>query len=261
MGVFVKKIHALLLVFLFLFWGCDATEHPFKDSVQKKELLIYCGTTMIKPVMELAAIVEKEKNCLVKISYGGSGHLQKAIEVNRIGDLFFPGTISYLQTLKTNGIVSETVDVGHMEVAFFVRKGNPKDVQADLAELLRPDLKVVIGTDNSGSIGKETRVVLQQQGLYTAVSQKALYMTTDSKGLVRALRKQDADVVLNWRAVIHAKDNSLYMDEIRLPAEQVTRNVLAMGLLIFSNNPEISLYFLELAASDIGRKIFARYGL
>lgn len=43
-------------------YGCDATEHPFKDAVQKKELLLYCGITMLQPIMELAEIVENEKN-------------------------------------------------------------------------------------------------------------------------------------------------------------------------------------------------------
>jgi len=261
MDFFVKRSCYFLLFLPLLLCGCDATEHPFKDSVQKKEVLIYCGVTMLQPIMELSAIMEKEKDCIVKISYGGSGHLKNSVEVNRIGDLFFPGSISYLHALQKKGLITEIVDVGHMEIAFFVRKGNPKKVKADLRELLRPDLKVVIGMDNAGSVGKETRLVLQQQGIYEDVSRKALYMTTDSKGLVQALRKKDADVVLNWRAVAHNKDNSLYMDEIRLPTQQVEQNELAIGLLTCGRSPELAHFFLELAVSSTGREIFSRYGL
>ena len=211
--------------------------------------------------MELAEIMEKEKNCIVKISYGGSGHLKNSVEVNRIGDLFFPGTISYLNSLQQQGMVTRVVDVGHMELAIFVQKGNPSKVQPDLHELLRSDMKVVIGTDQAGSIGKETRFVLQKQGIYQQVLAKALYMTTDSKGLVQALRKKDADMVLNWRAVAYKKDNLSYMEEIRLPPEQVGKNKLAIGLLANSRNPELAQYFLALATGKHGKEIFSRYGL
>jgi len=252
----------LLLFFLSLFLhGCDANEHPFKDSVQKKEVLIYCGVTMLQPIMELAEIMEKEKGCVVKISYGGSGHLKKSVEVNRIGDLFFPGTISYLSSLQQRGLVTEIVDVGYMEIALFVSHGNPKKVQPDLRQLLRSDVNVVIGTDRAGSIGKETRFVLQKQGIYQDILTKSLYMTTDSKGLVQALRKKEADIVLNWRAVAYNKDNASFMEEIRLPQDQVSKNKLAIGLLASSRNPELAKYFLKLATANGGREIFSRYGL
>jgi molybdate transport system substrate-binding protein len=163
--------------------------------------------------------------------------------------------------MQKKGLITKTVDVGFMELALFVQKGNPKNVKADVAELLRPDLKVVIGASNSGSIGKETRFCLQKQSLYNAVSRKVIYLTTDSKGLVQALRKGNADVVLNWRAVAYAKDNAEHMDEIRLPPEQVAQRRLAIGILASSKSPDISSYFLELAASTSGREIFSRNGL
>ncbi len=261
MCAYIKKYCCLFLVLPVFLYGCDATEHPFMDAVQKREILIYCGTTMLDPIMEIAAIVEKEKNCVVKISYGGSGHLKKSIEVNKLGDLFLPGSASYLNSLQEKGVVVDTVDVGFMEVALFVSRGNPKSVQADIAELLRPDLRVVIGTDTSGSIGKESRIRLEKQSIYNEVLKKAIYLTTDSKGLVRALRNGDADLVLNWRAVAYTKDNKLYMDEIRLPVDQVDKKKLTIGLLASSKNPELATYFMDFAASTLGQEIFERYGL
>ncbi len=256
------RIQCCILLFLsLLLCCCDVTKHPFNDSVQKKEILIYCGTTMLQPIMELSAIIEKEKNCVVKVCFGGSSHLTKSIEVNKVGELFFPGSVSYIHELQEKGLISGIVDVGHNEVALFVAKGNPKDVQPDLMELMRADLQVVIGANNAGAIGKATEICLRKEGIYDDVSKKALFLTTDSKGLVQALRKKKADVVLNWRTVGYFSENKQYFDEIRLPKEQTLQQKLAIGLLSFSQNPELGKYFLELAESSRGEEIFSRYGL
>ena len=254
------KLHYVLLILPVLLCCCDATKHPFKDSVQKKEMLIYCGTTMLKPIMELSAIAEKDKNCIIKVSYGGSNHLSKSIEVNRIGELFFPGAVSYIHELQENGLISETVDVGNNEVAIFVQKGNPKDVKADLMELMRPDLQVVLGAKHAGSIGQATEMILRRKRIYDTVLQKSQFLTTDSKDLVQALRKKRADVVLNWVSVGSATENQKYIEEIHLPVEQTLQQKLTIGLLSFSRNPELGKYFLELAASSRGKEIFSRYG-
>jgi len=261
MNCFTKMQFCLLLFLPLLLCCCDATKHPLKDSVQKKEMLIYCGTTMLQPVLELSAIVEKEKDCVVKVSYGGSTHLSKSVEVNRIGELFFPGSVSYVQGLQEKGLISETVDVGNNEVALFVRKGNPKEVKADLMDLIRPDLQVVIGARNAGAIGKTTQMCLIRKGIYEKVLKKAVFLTTDSKGLMQALRRNRADVVLNWLAVGYGAEYKEYVEAIRLPREQALQQKLTIGLLSFSQNPELGKYFLELAASSRGKEIFSRYGL
>lgn len=254
------KMQCVLLTLPLLLCCCDGTKHPFKDSVQKKEMLIYCGTTMLEPIMELAAIVEKDKNCIIKVSYGGSDHLSKSIEVNRIGELFFPGAVSYIHELQEKGLISETVDVGNNEMAIFVQKGNPKNVKADLLELMRPDLQVALGAKHAGSIGQATEIILCRKGIYDTILQKALFLTTDSKDLVQALREKRADVVLNWASVGYATENKNHIEGIRLPVEQALQQQLTIGLLRFSRNPELGKYFLELAASNRGKEIFSRYG-
>lgn len=255
-----NKLQCALLLLPLLLCCCDATKHPFKDSVQKKEMLIYCGTTMLRPVMELSAIVEKEKNCVIKVSFGGSDHLRKSIEVNRIGELFFPGAASYIHSLQEKGLITETVDVGSNEIAIFVQKGNPKNVKADLSELMRPDLEVVLGAKHAGSIGRATEMSLSRTGIYDTAINKALFLATDSKDLVQALRKKRADVVLNWGSVGYADENKQYIEKISLPVEQALQQKLTIGLLSFSRNPELGKYFLELAASSRGKEIFSRYG-
>lgn len=258
---FSAKLYCCVLFCVpLLLCSCDTNRHPLQDSFQKKEMLIYCGATMRQPVMELAAIMEKEQNCVVRISYGGSKHLAKSVEVNRIGELFFPGSVSYIQAMQDKGLVSQTVDVGYNEIALYVRKGNPKKVTGDLMALLRPDLRIAIGDSEASSIGKATRIYLSGKAIYDDIYKKALFLKTDSKALVDALRRNEVDVILNWRAVKYVHENNRYIEELLLPEEQVFRRKLTVGLLTCSHNPALGKRFLELMDSKRGRKLFSHYG-
>ena len=254
-------ISAFITLLLCLLPGCDPTEHPFQKELQKKEILIYCGTTMRRPIRELATLMEKRSHCVVNISYGASGYLQKSIEINRRGDLFLPGNISYLTRLRKKGIVTTSVDVGCMEMELFVRRGNPKAVKADLHQLLRRDVKTAVGATAAGAVGRETRFLLQRRGIYRDGLDSAASFGADSRDLVWKLRHGEADVVLNWRAVLYQQDNIRFIEAIPLPHDQTRKSIIAMGLLRYSSHPFLARQFLSLAGSHAGREIFQRYGL
>ncbi len=155
----------IFIAFHLFFAGCENRE----DTTPKKELLIYCGITMIKPVSEIAGIIEKEEDCTVIITKGGSGNLLKSIKINNVGDLFLPGAESYIRTCLKEGLVSETVHVGYNKASLMVQKGNPKTIGSDLDNLLNPEYYVIIGNPESGSIGKETEKILKKKGIFEEV--------------------------------------------------------------------------------------------
>lgn len=250
----------LIFLVMFLLSGCDMTEYPQPEKQYHSELLVLSGMTMISPVMEIAALFEQQEDCRVKISYGGSGHLMRSIEVNRVGDVFFPGDESYIQQLKAREIITRTAVIGYNVAGFFVEKGNPHQIKADVKALIDPQLRVAIGSPEAGSIGRETQRILDQVGIFRDVVDNALYLTTDSKGLVQAIKRRDADLVINWRAVYYLSDNRVKMDFIPLPDSTAPQQPMVMGQLIYSHEPELAHRFIELSASPQGQAIFAKYG-
>lgn len=215
---------------------------------------------MIKPIVELIDLFEQREYCKVKVTYGGSGHILRSVQVNRIGDIFFPGNKSYIAKLREQDLIGDTEQVGHNQAALFVAKGNPYQIDADLTHLTSPHLRVVIGSSEFGSIGRETRAVLTHAGMYQEVVDNALYLTTDSKGLVQALKRKEADLVVNWKAVYFQHDNNLAMDLIPLPGDMAIKQPLIMGSLAFSAHPQLARKFLDLCASDTGAAVFKKYG-
>lgn len=159
------KFRWLLFVLLFLLVACDMQKYPEAENSHFPEVLIYSGMTMIQPLQELSALIEQSENCRIKITYGGSGHLLKSVEVNQIGDLFFPGDKSYIETLQKQGIITESISVGYNQAGFNVKTGNPQQISSDLNNLQNKQLRVVIGSNNAGSIGRESERILRQAGI------------------------------------------------------------------------------------------------
>jgi molybdate transport system substrate-binding protein len=151
----MKRLIDVLLSTLLFLPGCSPTNES--TSNPQKELLIYCGITMIKPMSEIARLIEKQENCKITITKGGSGNLLKSIRANRIGDLYLSGSDSYIKSCKEEGLITESAFVGRNKAVMMVQKGNPTNISSNLDYLLRKDLYVVIGNPNSGSIGWETK--------------------------------------------------------------------------------------------------------
>ena len=249
---------ALFLLGVLFFVGCNGKNDA---GAGKKELLIYCGITMIRPMSDIAKTIEDREDCKIIITKGGSGNLLKSIKTNRVGDLYLPGSDSYIQASLKEGLVSETVFVGHNKAAIMVQKGNPKGISADLDNLADKKYYVVIGNPNSGSIGKETKKILIKKGIFEEVVDNVRHLTTDSKDLVTSLKNKEADLVINWYATATWPENEPFIDVLPISEQYCTKNKLVIGLLSTSKYPEIARKFMKYAASDEGVALFKKYGL
>ena len=247
----------ILIIFLFIFFGCDSQ----KLEKPKKELLIYCGTTMMKPMMEIKGIIEKQENCKIIISNGGSGNLLKSLKFSKIGDLYLPGCDSYIQKCKKENLVTDTVFVGYNQAAIMVQKNNPKNISNNLANFTNKNLFVVIGNPDSGSIGKETKRILQKKGIFKAALENANLLATDSKKLFQVLKDKEADLVINWYAVSTWKEHKSAITSIKIEEKYTEKKKLVIGLLKTSKHPEIAKKIMDYASGEKGNKIFSKYGL
>jgi molybdate transport system substrate-binding protein len=228
---------------------------------KRKELLIYCGITMIRPMSEIARVIEAQHDCRIIITKGGSGELLDSIRTNGVGDLYLPGSDSYIKTCLEEGLVTETVHVGFNKAAMMVQKGNPKAVPADLSVLADPQYYVVIGNPDSGSIGRETARLLEKRGILDPVMDNARRLTTDSKDLVQVLKTGEADVVVNWYATSTWPENEPYVDVLPIDEQYASKKKLVLGLLSSAQYPEIAKAFMAYAASEQGHAIFRKHGL
>lgn len=232
----------------------------FTQAQAKKELLFYIGITMVQPIQELAKIFEEDCDCSIKILQGGSQDLYESIRMSQTGDLYLPGSISYCDRYKPEGLLIEHVKVGYNRASMMVKKGNPLAIEADLSALSNPQYKVVLGNQESGSIGNATKRILTNFGNYEEALLNSVYLAPDSRNLIRALKDGDADLILNWHATSFWPENKDEVEALLLSEKQSPKSILALTLLKTSKHPELAKKFMELAISPKGRDIFQSFG-
>ena len=229
-------------------------------SAQESSLLIYCGITMVRPITELARTFEQEEKIKIIISQGASEDLYRSARKSRTGDLYLPGEPSYRSKYLAEGLMGEFKVVGYNQMAIFVPKGNPKKVQPDLKELLRKDLVLTIGNAESGSVGQESKAMLDRVHLYPKVVSHAAFLMPDSRSINLALKRGDADLALNWRATAFFPDNAPQIDVVDLDPQVAKPQALLLNLLTFSQNPTAATKFMAYVASGEGQAVFRKYG-
>lgn len=249
-------LFALALVFNLS--ACDDKKASQPEA--KPEVLLYCGITMVKPMKEIADLFEQRENVRVTITQGGSEDLYQSLKASEVGDLYLPGSASYRKRHLDEGLLGASAHIGYNQAAIMVQKGNPKNATPDPKSLLRPDLAAVICDPDTGSIGRETKRILSEVGIYDDVFRKAVYLTTDSRNLNNAIKSEEADITINWRATGFFPENRDQIDVIDLEPELANPKKLVLNVLTFSKHPEIAGRFMELAASEEGQAIFRRHG-
>lgn len=226
----------------------------------KSEMLLYCGITMVRPMTEIAQLFEKRENIRVAIAQGGSEDLFQSAKKSGVGDWYLPGEPSYRDKHLAEGLFGEQVTVGHNQMALMVLKGNPKKVKSDPRELLRKDLVAILGNAESGSVGQEAKSILDRLGIYPQVIRTTAFLAPDSRSLVNAMKKGEADVTMNWRATAFFPDNAPKLDVVDLDPQIARPQALLLIQLKSTKNPELARRFMTLAASEEGQAIFRKHG-
>ncbi|MFZ4537083.1 substrate-binding domain-containing protein [Propionivibrio sp.] len=227
---------------------------------QQQNLLIYCGITQVRPITELARLFEAKENVRIQIAQGGSEDLYQSAKKSRLGDLYLPGEPSYREKHLAEGLFGEHKVVGYNQMAIIVQKGNPKRVKGNLNELLRKDLTIMIGNAESGSVGQETRTMLEMAALYPKVVAKAVELMPDSRAINLAMKRGEADATLNWRATSFFPDNATHLEAVDLDAKIAKPQALLLIQLTFSKNPLLARKFVDFVASEEGQAVFRKNG-
>jgi len=249
----LKKIFSITTIFILL---------NVLYAQDKPKLLFYCGITMVKPMEEIAKIIEKKYNCNISIIQGGSEGLYQSLKFAKKGDMYLPGSQSYRKKHLNDGYLLDNVYIGFNQAAVFVQKGNPKNIK-NLDSLVREDVRVIICDPDTGSIGKMTKKIITNykgEDFYFDISEHAIEIGTDSRNLNESLKNNQSDTTINWRATAFFDDNKKYIDIVQINEKYAPKKKLVLNLLKFSKHPEIVKNFMEYCVSNDGQIIMKKYG-
>ena len=122
------------------------------------------------------------------------------------------------------------------------------------------EYNVVLGNEQSGSIGDATKKLLTKFDLYEKAISNAVYLVPDSRNLINTIKNGEADLTLNWYATAFWDDNKEFVEALVLDEKYSEKSKLVFNLLSTSQNKELSKKFMDYASSIEGREIFKKYG-
>lgn len=260
-GVFVFTI---ICFFVSSLTGCSKGDDTLKEdtavSGRNKNLLIYCGITMVHPMKKIADIIEEKYNCEITMLQGGSEDLYQSLKMSNKGDLYLPGSDSYRERHFSEGLLADYIFVGYNQAALVVAKGNPKNIPSDIHIFANQNYAVSIGNAESSSVGRQAKKILSRIGIYEQVLENAVQVSSDSRTMNNLLKEGAVDVILNWRATAYFDENKDKLGEIRLDRSIAPKNKLLINLTTCSQHPGIARAFMQYAGSEQGQKIFQQYG-
>ena len=242
--------------------GCTSTSTPADaDSTagapvaEGTTLLVYCGAGMKEPMEEIAELFEEREGITIEYTYGGSAQLLSQIELYQTGDAYMPGALAYIQSAMDKGFVDKTENVVYHVITIVVPKGNPAQITS-LEDLAKPGVRVAIGEPTGPAIGQGTKKMLEKDGLWEAVSANAVVRTATVNELLVYVAMDQADAALIFEDLY----NPEAMEKIDIPKAQGKVDIVPIGTLTFSKNPENAEKFMNFVASDEGKAIFAKHG-
>jgi len=228
----------------------------------KDELLFYCGITMVKPMSKISKIIEQKYNVKIKIIQGGSGDLYDSLYNSKKGDLYLPGSESYIKKHLKDKLFGYRKYVGYNQIAIFVQPNNPKNVKS-LNDLIRDDLSVSLGNPETCSMGKASVKVLKKYGgeeFLEKVEENILLYSIDSRDFNQLLKSNQIDTGLNWKATAFFPANRGKIDIVEIDEKYAPKKKLILTMLNFSKHKDIVKKFIDFATSKEGKKIMKQYG-
>jgi ABC-type molybdate transport system substrate-binding protein len=178
------------LFFLFFHWGY--TQEP---------LTLYCERTFAAPMHKIAQLYSQRYGQAVHIVQDTSQTLLEEITQTCKGDLFLPGDSKYITGYSDPDFFPYHAFVSNMELVGFAPFGNPYNVHAP-QDLLRPNLRIGIGSPDLGSIGTVTRQVFEKKfnkSFYQTLARNALYFAIDSQDIIALHQQGKIDVGITWK--------------------------------------------------------------
>lgn len=236
--------------------------HPFSPCSGEERLLFMAGAAA-QPVVEgLAKGFEQKTGIKVDISVGGSGMLLSQIKLSKKGDVYFPGSIDFIEQAKKDNMIDTTsiTPIVYLVPAINVQKGNPKNIKS-LKDLCRPDVKVIIANPESVCLGVFATELVDK--FFTPEEKKALrhnivnYAESCEK-TANSIALKSADAVLGWSVFQYW--NPELIETVKLdPSEIIRVSYLAVAVTKYARNPKTAQQFIDYMKSPEGLEYFKKF--
>ena len=250
--IMIKRIAILLLVtitasYLGLLAGCEKKEKP--------TLLVYSGKGLKIAMEDIKQLFEQKYNIRLNIIYAGSNTLLQTIQETRRGDIYVPGSVSFIK--KADEYVTSNQYVALHIPAFAIQIENPKDIQS-FDDLLKPGIRLTVGNKNMCALGKVGDDIINDSGREAEFGKNIIMTGSTVNEMLNLIINGDVDAAMTWTDMMmwpKAKDLKI----IKIPPGINKINKIHVAVLKSTVNPKNANLFANFVATE-GKDIFIKHG-
>ena len=234
----------------------------FSSCFAEERLLFMAGAASKPVVEELVKGFEKKTGIKVDANIGGSGMLLSQMKLSKKGDVYFPGSIDFIERAKKDGVINESTvtQIVYLVPSICVQKGNPKNIKS-LKDLCKPGLKVIIAHPESVCLGVFAVELFEK--LFNAEEKKAvreniLSYAESCEKTASSIALKSCDAVVGWGVFEHW--NPELIETVKLdPSEIIRISYLAVATTKYAQNPKTAQQFIDYMKSPEGLEHFKKF--
>lgn len=199
-----------------------------------------------------ATLRSSDPGLSITFSFAGSGALVTQVQQGAPADVVATADTTSMKKLTDAGLVDAPITFARNTLQVLVAPGNPKGITS-LADLARPDLKVVLG-DESVPIGRYGAETLQK----AAVTVKAVSRELDVKAAVSKVTTGEADATIVYVTDVMAAGAK--GQGVDIPDAQNVRADYPIAVVKATSNRRAAVAFVETMVKGSGQAALAKRG-
>ena len=239
-------LFAVLGVALSLGGGCSQGEDP---------LLVYAGKGLTNAMEEVKQSFEQQVGIPIYIVYAGSDTLLTSLQKTRKGDVFIPGSSSYIK--KAGELATTDQFVAYHTPAFAVRADTTKNLRT-YADLLVPGVRLAVGNKDMCAIGRIAETILSDSTPQQTFRPNIVITGSTVNELLQLVVDGEVDASMIWNDMLQWPE-AMDLMQIALPDDINKPKEIRVTVLSTSTSPDRATRFADFIAAE-GRDIFAKHG-
>jgi len=243
------------IVFVMFMLVCAAGCGRSPGGTPKRQLVIFCGSSMIEPMNEISRTFAEERRVNVTTDTGGSETLLPRVLAGAAADVFVCHD-PFEQKVREAGRWAGSATVATMRPVILVKPGNPHNI-TKVEDLAREGLKIGIGNPEYSTAGRMFVEMLQRRGLYEQVMKQVVLQARTHQEIANGLIVGPLDVAVVWNFI-----SVLYKDKVQVVHTDDRYDDVRVTVVGLTNspNPQMRDLFLEECRTQRVRDVFARHG-
>lgn len=229
-------------------------------AAEKTRLMIFVGAASKPPAQEAEQVFEKaHPNIEIDMTFGGSGTLLQQMMLERVGDIYMPGSDDFMDKAeKQKAVLPETRKIlVYLVPTICVQHGNPKQIRS-LADLARPGVTVGLAKPEAVCLGNASEAILSKAGLLDAVRKNVITYAASCEHTQQLIQLGEVDAIIGWDAFKSWAPDKI--DLVKIDPKYLRVHNVPAAVSVYSKNREAAEDFITFLTSKQGKAIFSKHG-